>query len=155
MTGWTFTAMASAPTSSTEGDFPRMFLLFLAAAAAAKPHATAPDTSTRAGLIASYENLLKRVDTDGDGKISRAEWGAMVDASPILQSLSLSQAQREAMRTSLMAGFDRDDSDKDGMLTLDEMLAKPLFRFACVDANHDGKATQAEIAANMERCSAQ
>jgi hypothetical protein len=154
MTGWTFTAMASAPTSSNKGDFRSMFLLFLAATAAAKPHA-APDTTTRAGLIASYEALLKRVDTDGDGKASRAEWTVTVDAAPILQSLSLSPAQREAMRASLMAGFDRDDSDKDGMLTLDEMLAKPLFRFACVDANHDGKATQAEIAANMEHCSGQ
>ena len=130
-----------------------MFLLFLAAAATAKPHA-APDTATRAGLIASYENLLKRVDTDGDGKASRAEWTVMVDASPILQSLSLSQAQRETLRASLMAGFDRDDSDKNGMLTLDEMLAKPLYRFACVDADHNGKVTEAEMAANMERCSA-
>ena len=130
-------------------------LFILAAAAAAKPHATAPDTSTRAGLIASYENLLKRVDTDGDGKASRAEWEVMVDASPILQSLSLSQAQRETLKASLMSEFDRNDSDKDRMLTLDELIAKPLFRFACVDANHDGKATQAEIAANMERCSAQ
>lgn len=139
-----------------------MFALFLLAAlAAAKPHAaapkphaaTAPDTSTRAGLIASYESLLKKIDADGDDKVSRAEWAAMVDASPMLQSLSLSQAQRDALRSSLMAGFDQNDSDKDGFLTLDELLAKPLFRFACLDANHDGKVTQAEMEANMDKCS--
>lgn len=129
-------------------------LFLLAAAAATKPHAAAaPDTSTRAGLIASYETLLKKVDTDGDGKASRAEWQVMVDASPMLQSLNLSQAQRDGLRTALMAEFDQNDSDKDGVLTLDELLAKPLFRFACLDANHDGKVTQAEMTANMDRCS--
>jgi Ca2+-binding EF-hand superfamily protein len=129
-------------------------LFLLAAAAAAKPHAAAaPDTSTRAGLVASYEALIKRVDTDGDGKISRMEWAAMVEASPMLQSLSISQAQRDGLRAALMAGFDQNDSDKDGTLTLDELLAKPLQRFACLDANHDGKVTQAEMDANADRCS--
>jgi Ca2+-binding EF-hand superfamily protein len=128
-------------------------LFLLAAAAAAKPHA-APDTTARAGLIASYTAMFTRIDTDGDGKVSRAEWGTMVDASPMLQSLSLSQAQREGLRASLMAGFDQNDSDKDGALTLDELMAKPLVRFACFDANHDGKVTQAEMEANMDRCSA-
>lgn len=127
-------------------------LLFLAAAAAAKPHA-APDTTTRDGLIASYTIMFKRIDTDGDGKVSRAEWGTMVDASPMLQSLSLSQAQREGLRASLMADFDQNDSDKDGALTLDELMARPLVRFACLDANHDGRVTQAEMEANMDRCS--
>ena len=130
-------------------------LFLLAAAAAAKPHAVAaPDTSTRAGLIASYERLVKRIDTDGDGKVSRAEWSVMVDASPMLQSLSISQAQRDGLRAALMAGFDQNDSDHDGFLTIDELLAKPLFRFACLDANHDGKISQAEMAANMDRCTA-
>ena len=130
------------------------FVLFvLAAAAAAKPHAaTAPDTSTRVGLIASYERLMKRIDTDGDGKASRAEWSVMVDASPMLQSLSISQAQRDGLRAALMAGFDQNDSDHDGFLTIDELLAKPLFRFACLDSNHDGKISPAEMAANMDRC---
>jgi hypothetical protein len=131
-----------------------MFALFLLVAAAAKPHAaTTPDTSTRAGLIASYETLLKKLDTDGDGKASRAEWTVMVDASPMLQSLSLSQAQRDGLRTALMAGFDQDDSAKNGLLTLDELLAKPLVRFACLDGNHDGNVTQAEMKANMDHCS--
>ena len=130
-----------------------MIAFFFLAAAAAKPHA-APDTTTRGGLIASYTTMFGRIDTDGDGKISRAEWRTMVDASPMLQSLSLSQAQREGLRASLMAGFDLNDSDKDGVLTPDELMAKPLARFACLDANHDGKVTQAEAEANMDRCSA-
>ena len=141
-------AAAAKPHAAPAADKPH------AAVAAGKPHtATAPDTSTRAGLIASYEILLKKIDTDGDGKASRAEWTVMVDASPMLQSLSLSQAQRDGLRAALMAGFEQNDSDKDGFLTLDELLAKPLFRFACLDANHDGKVTQAEMEANMERCS--
>jgi|GEM_PF-2787353 len=128
-------------------------LFLLAAAAAAKPHAAAP-VQTRDALVASYTAMFKHIDTDGDGKVSRAEWVAMVDASPMLQSLSLSQAQRDGLRAALMAGFDQNDSDKDGFLTLDELMAKPLVRFACLDANHDGKVTQAEAEAGMDKCSA-
>lgn len=132
-----------------------MLALFLVAAAAVtRPHAGAPDTATRASLIANYETLLKKIDSDGDGKASRAEWTAMVDASPMLQSTSLSEAQRNGLRTALMAGFDQNDSDKDGFLTLDELMAKPLVRFACFDANHDGKVTQAEADAGMDKCPA-
>ena len=133
-----------------------MFALFLmAAAAAAKPHTRpAADTSTRDGLIASYTSMFKRIDTDNDGKVSRMEWAAMVDASPMLQSTSLSEAQRNGLRAALVAGFDQNDSDKDGSLTLDELMAKPLVRFACLDANHDAKVTQAEADAGMDKCSA-
>jgi len=129
-----------------------IMILFLAAAAAAKAHA-APDTSTRNGLIASYTAMVRRIDTDHDDKVSRAEWEVMVDASPMLQAQGLSEANRTYLRTSLMAGFDQNDSDKDGFLTLDELMAKPLFRFACLDANHDAKVSQTEMAANMDRCS--
>ena len=128
-------------------------LFFLAAAAHAKAHA-APDTSTRNGLIASYSAMFKRIDTDGDGKVSRAEWGVMVDASPMLQSQSLSETQRNGLRAALMAGFEQNDSDKDGFLTLDELMAKPLVRFACLDANHDARVTQAEAEAGVDLCSA-
>jgi hypothetical protein len=127
-------------------------LFLLATAATANQHA-APATQTRAGLVASYTAMMKRIDTDGDGEASRAEWEAMVDASPMLQSLSISQAQRAGLRASLIAGFARDDSDKDGLLTLDELMARPLVRFACLDSNHDGKLGPAEIAANLDRCS--
>jgi len=130
-----------------------MFALFLLAAAAAKPHA-APDTSTRTGLVASYTAMVKRIDSDGDGKVSRMEWATMVDAAPMLQSQGLSEAQRDGLRAALMAGFDQNDSDRDGSLTLDELMAKPLMRFACMDANHDGKVTQAEAEAGMDKCSA-
>jgi len=127
-------------------------LFLLAAAAAAKPHAV-PATATRDGLIASYTAMFTRIDADGDGKISRAEWKTMVDASPLLQSLDMSQAQRAALRAPLERQFDESDSDKDGSLTLDELMAKALIRFACLDTNHDAKVTQAEISANLDRCS--
>jgi len=127
MTGSTFTAMASARTNSTEPKSlgGSMIALLLLAAATARPHAAAaPDTSTRTGLVASYTAMLKRVDSDGDGRVSRMEWAAMVDASPMLQSEGLSEAQRNGLRAALMAGFDQKDSDKDGSLTLDELMAK-------------------------------
>ena len=127
-------------------------LLFALAAAAAKPHA-APDTSTRDGLVASYTAMFKRIDSDHDDRISRAEWETMVEASPMLRAQGLSEANRANLRAALMAGFGQNDSDKDGFLTLDELMAKPLFRFACLDANHDAKVTQAEMAAGMDRCS--
>jgi len=68
----------------------------------------------------------------------------------MLQSLIINQAQRAGLRAALMAGFDQDDSDRDGLLTLDELMAKPLVRFACLDA----KLGPAEVEANMDRCSA-
>jgi len=129
-----------------------MSILLLFMAAAAKPHA-APITSTRSGLIASYSAMFKRVDSDGDGKVSRAEWEVMVDASPMLQSQGLSETQRNGLRAALMAGFEQNDSDKDGFLTLDELMAKPLVRFACLDANHDARVTQAEAEAGVDLCS--
>lgn len=129
-----------------------MSILLLMAAAAAKAHA-APNSSTRDGLIASYTAMFRHIDTDHDEKVSRTEWEAMVDASPMLQSRGLSEAQRNGLRAALMAGFEQNDSDKDGFLTLDELMAKPLVRFACLDANHDAKVTPAETAANMDRCS--
>jgi len=128
-------------------------LFFVLAATAARPHAV-PDTSTRDGLIASYTAMFTHIDTDGDGKVSRAEWETMVDASPMLQSPGLSEANRANLRAALMAGFERNDSDKDGFLTLDELMAKPLVRFACLDTNHDARVSQAEMEANMDRCSA-
>jgi len=159
MTGSTFTAMANAPTNSTElgagsGHIGGMMsiLLFALAAAAAKAHA--PDTSTRDGLVASYTAMFKRIDTDHDDRISRAEWETMADASPMLRAQGLSETNRTNLRTALMAGFDQNDSDRDGFLTLDELMAKPLFRFACLDANHDARVTQAEMVAGMDKCSA-
>ena len=128
-------------------------LLFALAAAAAKAH-PAPDTSTRDGLVANYSAMFKRIDADHDDKISRTEWEVMVDASPMLHAQGLSETNRTNLRAALMAGFDQNDSDKDGFLTLDELIAKPLFRFACLDANHDARVTQAEMAAGMDRCAA-
>lgn len=131
-----------------------MFALFiLAATAASRPHA-APDMSTRDGLIAGYTAMFKRIDTDGDDRISRLEWAAMAESSPMLQSASLSEAQRNSLRAALMAGFDQNDSDRDGNLTLDELMAKPLVRFACLDADHNAKVTQTEAEAGMDTCSA-
>ena len=83
-------------------------LFFLAAAAHAKAHA-APDTSTRTGLIASYTAMFKRIDTNHDDKIDRAEWERMVDASPMLLSQSLSPSNRATLRAELMAGFEQND----------------------------------------------
>jgi hypothetical protein len=54
-----------------------------------------------------HARMLKQVDTDGDGQISRAEF----------------DAAQEAMRKRSSAAFDTADANKDGKLSPDEMRA--------------------------------
>ncbi len=88
------------------------------------------------GHGAPMMNMMERFDTDGDGKLTRAEI--------------------EAERAKRMAMF---DTDKDGALSLDEfqpmwndlMRQRMVQRFQRHDTDGDGKITQAEIDRHMSR----
>lgn len=79
------------------------------------------------------QGMLKRVDTDHDGKISKAEFDT--------ESANV---------------FKRMDKNSDGKLAGDEMHGHrrgqfgPHFFFASMDQNHDGQVTQAEFTAAGE-----
>jgi Ca2+-binding EF-hand superfamily protein len=101
-----------------------------------------------AELTASRETWLTRVDTNKDGVATRAE----IDAS-----------FQEGRKEHLQKMFERDDANKDGALTLDEISnAKPkpapnaqngakAGRMGRFDENGDGKVERAELKTAAER----
>jgi len=58
----------------------------------------------------SPEELIKKLDTDGDGKISKAEWMA----SPMAKKDEAKATER----------FGKLDKNADGFITVDELAAK-------------------------------
>ncbi|MDX8477034.1 acid-shock protein [Mesorhizobium sp. VK24D] len=109
-----------------------------AAAAAAQtttpapaPTQPAPNTSAPAKpgttlekFEARREKAFMRADTDGDGKVSLAEWTAF-------------QAQRKA-KGDPAKSFARMDANKDGFVDKSELDAFLAKRFARLDKNNDG-----------------
>ena len=69
----------------------------------------AATTEVGAQMKADPERLFRRIDTDGDGKISRDEWNKFSETAPKL---------KEAKARNFV--FERLDENKDGFLTLDE-----------------------------------
>ncbi|PBB92124.1 acid-shock protein [Mesorhizobium sp. WSM3864] len=107
-----------------------------AAAAQTATPATAPaqpapiaSASARPGIIlekfeARREKAFMRADTDGDGKVSLAEWTAF-------------QTQRKA-KGDPAKSFARMDANKDGFVDKSELDAFLAKRFARLDKNGDG-----------------
>jgi hypothetical protein len=77
--------------------------------------------------------LFARLDEDGDGQLSEAEFSAR----------AVKSARHEMMRERL---FDRLDTDGSGTLTRDE-LPNPVDRLEAMDADGDGIVTQEEARA--------
>jgi Ca2+-binding EF-hand superfamily protein len=94
---------------------------------------------TLAAQVRDAGDYLARVDTDGDGRISLAEYqvwmGYAFDAMDRDQDGVLSPAElpggrgaqltREAHRARLAAAFARQDRDRDGFLDVRELSAPP------------------------------
>ncbi len=95
--------------------------------------AAAADT-TAASATAAPKHGLKKLDADGDGKISKAE---------------------AAARPKLAERFDTIDANKDGFISRDEMRAAhqkmAAAKFKSVDTNGDGRISKAEADANAPR----
>lgn len=77
---------------------------------------------------------LMRADTDHDGRVSLAEWGALRAAHP-----GRGGGQGDPARM-----FRRLDANHDGYLTSDEIDAFSARRFGRADADHDGRLTPEE-----------
>lgn len=109
--------------------------------------------------------FMKALDTDKDGAISKAEADAAferIDANKDgkLQPDELKayrKTQFEQHRAEMKAKFDADfkaaDKNGDGALSKDEAQAMPRLarNYDKLDANRDGKLTQAEIRAGMQK----
>lgn len=92
-------------------------------------------------------------DTDKDGKLSRAEVAKMPDAvfaridanhDGFLTPDELAQAHQGHGQK----GFQRADTNGDGVISRDEALARSDKRFARLDTNGDGVITQEEMNAH-------
>jgi len=133
------------------------YIAFAALPAAAVSFcALAQDTSATATRPSPFQHMLKNMDTNGDGRISEAEFLAAasarfkridaqntgrIDAHAVLNSpLATERLQQRAEH--LLRRLDRAGN---GYITRDEVAAAAQQRFARLDRNGDGKLTPDEL----------
>jgi len=110
--------------------------------------AAAPDHRPGPGM------MLERMDTDGDGQITRTEYetahGTRFSAMDTNNDGALTademnkmrQTKREEMR---QRRFDRMDTDGNGQISEEEFNTQGSEMFSSMDANQDGTVSQSEI----------
>lgn len=133
--------------------------------------ATSP-TLTRVSFIQLMDSEFKARDTDGDGKVSRAEITEFERGTALQKALlenaasfarldvdkdgSLSPIEFQALAanptlpdiTSIMQRFDK---NRDQQITIVEYRIATLVRFDDLDADKDGAVDQAELRASQNR----
>jgi hypothetical protein len=98
---------------------------------------------------AGQEARFKRLDANGDGKLSQDELFARTPAAGNGVLPNDSQDGRQAGRQS--AYFLRLDGDKDGVVTLVEFMAQAERNFARCDLDKDGRIDTAECRQALQR----
>ena len=99
----------------------------------------------RAEWTAGQEARFKRLDTNGDGKLTQDELFAR---TPSVGN-SVLPTDRQAGRQS--AYFQRLDADKDGVVTLVEFMAVAERNFARCDLDKNGRIDTAECRQALQR----
>ena len=126
--------------------------LSLESGCVAKP----PSESTREHMVAGMSMVLKSWDKDGDSKLSHAEVQGMVDEGfrriAIDASGGKMTADLEKQRQEFLGFYASQDTNRDGNLSLQELLKGPLASFDCMDSNHDNKVSQDEVFIGMRQC---
>jgi len=117
-------------------------------AQAAKPATTAPTAPqqiTRAEVAQQVDAQFKSYDTNGDGKLTKAELDAVM-----AKALAAAQTQ---LREQMKADFDKIDTNHNGQISLAEFQAQQKLsvnpakadaRFKELDANKDGVVSAVE-----------
>ena len=99
----------------------------------------------RAEWKAGQEARFKRLDTNGDGKLTQDELFA---GTPAIGN-SVLPTDRQVQRQSTY--FQLLDADKDGVVTLAEFMAQADRNFARCDINKDGRIDTAECRQALQR----
>lgn len=120
----------------------------LAAVPAKKSPAPASGNVTRAQMVTQVKGIFDMADTNKDGFMSKAEFGARMGAvlnrTPPGTPGAPSKTQAQEMLTAADNAFKAVDTDGDGRLSRAEASKRPLAAFDMMDANHDGILTVAE-----------
>ena len=103
----------------------------------------------RAEWKAGQEARFKRLDANGDGKLTQDELFARTPAT----GNSVLPSDRQSERQS--AFFQRLDANKDGVVTVEEFMAQADRNFARCDINKDGRIDTAECRQALQRRSTQ
>ena len=99
----------------------------------------------RAEWKAGQEARFKRLDTNGDGKLTQDELFARTPAVGNSVLPSDRQVERQSSYFQLL------DTNKDGVVTLEEFMAQADRNFARCDVNKDGKTDTAECRQALQR----
>ncbi len=99
----------------------------------------------RAEWKAGQEARFKRLDTNGDGKLTQDELFARTPAIGNSVLPTDRQVQRQSSYFQLL------DADKDGVVTLAEFMAQADRNFARCDINKDGRIDTAECRQALQR----
>jgi len=112
---------------------------------------------TREKVISGFDHVLKSWDKDGDNRLSRSEVEAMADEWVLTTRQGIRPGEvhpeLETERQRIIAYYMSQDADKDGYLTLAELLKEPIATFHCADADQDGTISKSEERSAIDRCS--
>ena len=116
-----------------------LWFLMVGCVTVATPALGASGGMALADFQSAGRTRLMRADTDGDGRVSKAEWTAR------------RQSAATAPKGDPARMFDRIDANRDGALDRGEIDGLLARRFARMDADHDGMLTAAERQASRGR----
>ncbi len=98
---------------------------------------------------AAAKARFAKMDADGDGKITKADFEAHKQEWAAEHGTEHSAEDRNHPR--MMHRFEEMDSDKDGALTEDEVMARSEARHKKLDADGNGEGTKGEAQSMKEK----